>query len=202
MAFTVCQCPVSTTIASIVTSINACKVEVGQIQKLIFWRHGQHLDAVASAISSAVWTAHLAATNDTKAVVSPMLTLNIPASEPREVGSGNEVLNGIPMLIGTQSVKAEGMIWETAQSTIALLKKITCEDVDVLFVNENNQLIYNLNGALVEGFPITSFFVSDAATGSYTDGTKNIISFYLSPNWSDNLTITTATTFLLSSVNS
>ena len=202
MAFTVCQCPVSTTLTSIVTNINACKVEVGQIQKLIFWRHSQHLDAAASAISSAVWTAHLTATGDSKAVVSPFVSLIIPPTEAREVGSGNEVLDGIPILIGAQSIKAEGHIWQTDQATIAKLKKLTCEDTDVMFINENNQLVYNLNGALVEGFPVTSLFISDAATGSYTDGTKNLFSFYLSPNWSDNLTITAATTFLLDMVNS
>jgi hypothetical protein len=202
MAITVCQCPISTTLASIVTDINDCKVEFGQIQKLIFWRHGQHLDAAASAISSAVWTAHLTATGDPKAVVSPFVSLIIPPTEVREVGSGNEVRDGIPIQIGTLSVKAEGHIWQTDQATIKLLKDLSCEDLDVMFINENNQLGYNLNGAVVEGFPITSLFVSDMSTGSYADGTKNMFSFYLAGGWSDNFTVTAATTFLLDMVNS
>jgi hypothetical protein len=202
MAITVCQCPVSTCLTSIITSVNACKVEPGQIQKLIFWRHGQYLTAAASAISSAVWTIKLAATNDTKAVVSPFVSLVIPPSEIREVGSGNEVKDGIPIQIGTLPVKCEGHIWQSDQTTISNLKKLSCEDLDVLFINESNQLVYNANNSRVEGFPITSFFVSDLSTGSFTDGSKNMFSFYLAGGWSDKLTLTAATTFLLDSVNS
>lgn len=202
MAITVCQCPISTTLASIVTDINDCKVEFGQIQKLIFWRHGQQLTAAASAISSAVWTAHLTATGDSKAVVSPFVSLIIPPTEVREVGSGNEVKDGIPIQIGTLSVKAEGHIWQTDQATIKLLKALSCEDLDVMFINENNQLGYSLVATKVEGFPVTSLFFSDLSTGSYTDGSKNIFSFYLAGGWSDNFTVTAATTFLLDMVNS
>jgi len=202
MAITVCQCPVSTTLSSVVTDINACKLEFGQIQKLIFWRHGQHLDAVASAVASAVWTAHLTATGDPKAVVSPYVAIVIPPTETREVGSGNEVKDGIPIWLGTLPVKVEGHIWQTDQAAIALLKKLSCEDLDVLFINENNQLGYKLNGVLVEGFRITSLFISDLSTGSYTDGSKNMISFYLAGGWSDDFKVSAATTFLLDMVNS
>lgn len=202
MAISVCQCPISTTLASIVTDINDCKVEVGQIQKMIFWRHGNHLDAVASAVSSSVWTVKLTATGDTKAVVSPMCSVQIPQTEIREVGSGNEVLNGIPIQIGTLSAKVEGHFWQTDQATIRALKKLSCEDLDVLFINENNQLVYDNTGSLVQGFRVTSFFVSDASAGSYTDGTKNKFQFYLSGGWSDYMTLSPATTFLLDMVNS
>jgi hypothetical protein len=202
MAITVCQCPISTTLASVVTSLSACKLEIGQIQKLIFWRHGQSLSAAASAISSSVWTIHLTATGNSKAVVSPLVTLNIPQSEPREVGSGNEVINGMPIVIGTQSVKCEGRIWETLQSAILKMKALGCENLDVMFINENNQLIYSLESGAVKGFHIgTSLFVSDVSAGSYADGTKNMFHFYLPGGWSDTLTVTAATTFLLDMVN-
>jgi hypothetical protein len=195
-------CPAVATITSVVTSLDPCPNEFGQIQKLIFWRRSEHLDAVASAISATVWTAHLAATGDRKALVSPMLTLNIPASEVREAGSGNEVLNGIPVNIGSGPVKVEGRIWELDQATITLLKAIKGEYLDVMFVNEAGQLGYNLSGATVRGFPITSLWISDMAAGSFTDGTYNQFSFYLDPNWSNSFRVTTATTFLLDAVNS
>ena len=110
--------------------------------------------------------------------------------------------DGIPIQIGTLSVKCEGHIWQTDQAVIALLKKLSCDDLDVLFINENNQLGYNLVGSLVEGFPVTSLFFSDLATGSYTDGSKNMFHFYLAGGWSDGFTVTAATTFLLDMVNS
>jgi hypothetical protein len=169
---------------------------------MIFWRHGNQLDAAASAISSAVWTVYLTATGDTKAVVSPLCTVNIPSTEIREVGSGNEVLNGIPIQVGTLPAKVEGIFWQTSQDTIKALKNLSCEDLDVLFINENNQLIYSLEGTVVKGFRITSFFVSDMQAGTYTDGTKNKFQFHLSGGWSDDATATVATTFLLDLVNS
>ena len=201
MAITVCQCPISTTLASIVTDINDCKVEIGQIQKMIFWRHGNYLTAVASGISSAVWTVKLTATGDTKAVVTPMCSLVIPQTEIREIGSGNEVLNGIPIQIGTLPAKVEGHFWQTSQATIRAIKALGCEDLDVLFINENNQLVYDNTSSRVYGFRVTSLFVSDMSAGSYTDGTKNKFQFYLSGGWSDYATLSTATTFLLDMVN-
>lgn len=201
MSLTTCTCPASATITSIVTNINDCRMEFGQIQKLIFWRHGQKLNAAASAVSATVWTTKLTATGDKKAIVTPFVSLIIPPTAIREVGSGNEVLNGIPIQIGTLSVKCEGHIWQTEQATIKLLKALSCEDLDVLFINESNQLGYNLISGKVYGFPIQSFFVSDLGTGSYTDGSKNMFQFFLPGGWSDNFTVTAATTFLLDTVN-
>jgi hypothetical protein len=195
-------CPAVATITSVVTAIDNCPNEFGQIQKLIFWRRGSGLNVVASAISATVWTARLAATGDNKALVSPMLTCVIPQSEAREAGSGNEVLNGIPNNIGSNPVKAEGTIWETDQVTITLLKAIKDEYLDVMFVNEAGQLGYKISGLTVKGFPIKSLWISDMAVGSFSDGTKNAFSFYLEPNWSDSFRVTTATSFLLNSVNS
>lgn len=195
-------CPVVATMASVVTSITGCPNEFGQIQKLIFWRRGEALTAVASAINSTAWTSRLAATGDTKALVSPMCTCIIPPSEVREAGSGNEVVNGIPRNIGSNAVKVEGRIWENDQDTIAALKAIKDEYLDVMFVNESGQLGYRLNGSTVMGFKIHSLWISDMATGSFADGTYNLLSFYLEPNWSDDFRVSTATTFLLDSVNS
>jgi hypothetical protein len=202
MAITVCQCPISTTLASIVTDINDCKVEVGQIQKAIFWRHGTHLDATASAISSAVWTVHLTATGDTKCVVTPFISIAIPPTEVREVGSGNEVRDGIPIQMGTLSAKAEGHIWQADSDIIRALKKLECEDLDVMFINENNQLVYDNQSSRVNGFRVNSLFISDKSMGSYTDGTKNMFHFYLAGGWSNYATLSAATTFLLDMVNS
>jgi len=195
-------CPAVATIASVVTSIDACPLEIGQIQKLVFWRRGSALAAVASATSATVWTAHLAATGDEKFVVSPMTTLIVPPSEAREAGSGNEVIHGIPINIGSTPVKAEGRIWETDQATIAKIKAMQGEYLDVMFINESNQLIYREKGTTPMGFPIRSLWISDPAVGSFADGTYNTMSFYLEPNWANELKITAATTFLLDSINS
>jgi len=196
------NCPAVATIASVVTAIDDCPLEIGQIQKMVFWRRGSELTAVASATSATVWTAHLAATGDEKLVVSPMCTLDIPASEAREAGSGNEVLHGIPINIGSNPVKVEGRFWQLNQDDALALKAMKDEFLDVMFINESNQLVYKLNGTTVEGFPIRSLWISDPKTGTFSDGTYNMFSFYLEPNWADYLRLTTSTTFLLDSVNS
>ena len=71
-----------------------------------------------------------------------------------------------------------------------------------MFINENNQLVYDNQSSRVNGFRVTSMFVSDKSMGSYTDGTKNMFHFYLAGGWSDYVTVTAATTFLLDMVNS
>lgn len=200
MGKTVC-CPAPDALASVITSTTDCPLEVGQIVKLIFWRRGNALDAVASATVGTVFTGYLAATGDTKMVVTPFLTCVIPQSEAREAGSGNDVPNGIPKVVGASAPKAEGTIWQANQDVIENLKALGCEHLDVMFINEAGQLGYNLNGAAVEGFPIDSLFISDPAVGSFADGTRNMYSFYMRPNWGDGLRLTAATTFLIDSVN-
>lgn len=194
-------CPAPSALGNIVTSTTTCPTEFGQIRKIIFWRRGNALDAVGSIAVSTVFTGYLSATDDTKMVVSPYLTCVIPPSEAREAGSGNEVPNGIPRLVGSTSPKAEGMIWQTGQDVIALMRDLECEYLDVMFVNESNQLVYNLNGTAIEGFPIHSLFIADPAVGSFDEGTRNPYSFYLEPNWSEGLRVSAATTFLLDAVN-
>ena len=202
MSQSIC-CPAPDYLPSNSTSANPCPAEFGQIKKLIFWRRGNVLDAVASATVSTVWTTLLTATDDTKAVVTPILTCVIPPSEKREAGSGSEVPDGIPIGLGSNPVMAEGTIWQAGQDIMTLLKDLTCEDLDVLFINESNQLGYRLTAdSEVAGFNAESIWFGDMATGSFDEGTRNPYSFYLKPNWSDGFRISTETTFLIDMVNS
>lgn len=194
-------CPAVATLASVVTSLTGCPTEFGQIQKIVFWRRGQAFTTVASATSATVWTARLASTGDAKLLASPMLTASIPASESREAGSGNEVVNGIPIAIGSNPVKVEGRTWEQSQTVITALKAIGGEYLDVMFINESGQLLYKLVGATAAGFKIHSLWISDMATGTFTDGSYNTFSFYMEPNWSNAAAISVAFTASLNAVN-
>lgn len=202
-SLTVC-CPVPTAIASAVTTLNPCASDVGQIQKMIFWRRGQYIDSVATAVISTTWTALLAATGDTKAVVSPFVgAVEIPPSDPREFGGGNDTLHGAPIRKGGQTVVCSAQMYQYDQDTIAALKALACEAMDVVFVNEANQFVYSdTNG--FSGFEISngSFFVSDKGIGGLEDADMNKIMFNLKPNWSDTLEISSQTTFALDMVNS
>ena len=111
-SLTVC-CPVPTAIASVVTTLNPCSSDVGQIQKLVFWRRGQSIASVATAVIVGTWTTLLAATGDTKAVVSPYLgNVEVAPSEAREFGGGNETRYGAPIRKGGQSVTFTASIYQ------------------------------------------------------------------------------------------
>jgi hypothetical protein len=195
-------CPVPTAIASVVTTLNPCPADFGQIQKLIFWRSGNTF--VTTNIGTITyWTAITTATGATKAVVSPFVgNVELKAGNIREWGSANEVPFGIPYRKGRNPSKFKAEVQRSAQSVISLLKALECENLEVLFINESNQLGYNsLVTTYFGGFPIKSFAVGDLTIGGFNNADINEILFDLPQNWSDSFAISTATTFLLSMVN-
>ena len=188
MTRTIC-CPIPTGIASAVTVLNPCPEDVGQIQKLIFWRRGNSIDTVANAILTATWDALVIALDDTRVVFSPFVAnVESPFSEPREFGGSNETRWGSPIRKGAQSTTFKASMYQEDQDVIASLKDLACEALDVLFINEANQLIYNEGpgGAVVQGFQIveSSFNISDKGIGGQDDADVNIMTFNLKPNWS------------------
>jgi hypothetical protein len=202
---TVC-CPKSTTLASAVTVLYPCPQEFGQIQKLIFWRRG-NTKSVASALQSTTWTALLIATGSTKALVAGFVVGKVTAGEAREAGGGNETLNGIPVVIGQQPSVFEGQIIQADQDVIKELKKLQCEKLDVIFVNENGQFgyldtLYNGTATGFYGSPIDGLQINDLEFGDFDGKDQNKIKFYLYPNWSNNFEITAATSFALTLINS
>ena len=197
-------CPAPTAIASAVTVLNPCPDDVGQIQKMIFWRRGQSIVSLATAIISTTWTTLLAAADATKAIPTPFLAnVELPPSEPREFGGGNETRWGAPIRKGGATVPVTASIYQWDQDTITALKKLRCESLDVLFVNESNQIVYSDAGGVFAGFQVAigSFFVSDKGFGGLDDADSNVLMFNLKPNWSDTLEITVETTFALDMVN-
>ena len=182
-------CPVPTSVASVVTTLNPCSEDVGQIQKLIFWRRGNSIASLATAIIQTTWTTLLAAIDDTKAIMSPFVgNVESPFSEPREFGGSNETRHGAPIRKGSASTTFKASMYQEDQDVIAALKDLACEALDVLFINESNQLIYKEGpaGSVVQGFQIAenSFYVSDKGVGGQDDADVNIITFNLKPNWS------------------
>ena len=203
---TVC-CPKSTTLASAVTTLYPCPQEIGQVQKLIFWRRGNKIASVATAIISTTWTTLLTATGSTKALVTPFVVGKVTAGAPREAGAGNEGKDGIPDVMGNQPSVAEFTIIQQDQDIIKALKKLGCESLDVLFINENSQIVYadtifQGTTAGVYGFPVKGLSISDLEFADYDGKDVNKLKFYLPSNWSDNLEVSAATSFALTLVNS
>ena len=197
-----------TAIASVVTTLNPCPSDVGQIQKLVFWRRGQRFGSLATALTLTAWTASLATSTAAKTVVSPFVgNVELAPSEAREFGGGNETRWGAPIRKGGSSPVFSASMYQIDQDVIASLKDLACEALDVIFINEANQFVYSDTVGGTTGFygfevANVSFFVSDKGIGGLEDADQNRIMFNLKPNWSDTLEITTETTFALDMVNS
>lgn len=202
-SITVC-CPEASEIASIITSLTDCNSDVGQIQKLVFWRTGNSIAAVTTALIQTEWDTLLAAADDTKAVVSPFVNNpTMPAGDPREFGGGNETRWGSAKRKGTLPTLASYRMDAEDQDNITVMKALSCEYLDVIFINEANQFIYSDAGNVFAGFPIipNSLIVGDKTIGGFDEWDSNMLFFDLQPNWSDTLEITVATDFALAMVN-
>lgn len=194
----ICDCPLSEALPDI--PVYDCPDSFGQLQKVVFQRL---YDATGSAnafkVSSnnitllASWTTFIAATDATKAVPSPYITNpTFEAGEARTYGDGNEVLGGIPVVIGREATSFTGTLLQEHSDTVAALKKLACEqNLGVYLIDENGEI-----GALADDvtspteyypIPIRSFFVGDRVLGGFESPDTNAISWSFLPNWSDTL---------------
>jgi hypothetical protein len=90
---------------------------------------------------------------------------------------------------------------------IKALKKLQCEALDVIFINENGQFGYldtQFQGTTAGfyGSPVGGLQVNDLDFGDFDGMDTNKIKFWLPAGWSDNFEITAATSFALTLVNS
>jgi len=187
-----CACPAPTAIANI-TAIT-CPQNVGQIQRMVFARSIDIAD-VATLILEATWTSLFSAADDTHAVPTPLI--DNPVVEPGAVitiGSGNEVRNGIPKIVGSDPTKFTFTLRTFPEATIRDLKLLMCESpLEVIFVQEDGQFVHLLNGTLVEGFPVHELRISDRKIGGFNALDEHMLEFSMAENWSDYLTITDPT---------
>jgi hypothetical protein len=189
-----CSCPVGTAIDDI--TAYTCPVDVREIQKIAFWRTGNHIDTVALLITLATWTTMKSAADGTHVVVTPFL--NNPRFEGGDVitfGGGTETRNGNPEVVGMNPTKftINAIHWSSAQKRN--MKDLMCEQLDAIFINNEGKFIHTLatGGIIVEGFPVQSFYISDRKVGNRITPDLFEISFTLAEGWDDYLTITDPT---------
>ena len=195
-------CPVPTAIESIITG-TSCPVNFGQIQKLVFWRHGQTIASVGSMETEAVWTVQLAATGDTKAVVTPFTSgASLVPGEARAYGGGNDTIDGIELILASEPAVFTGKFLQYPTTTVAIMKQLMCEDLDVIFINENGQFGYRGVSGVVHGFHVKGLFVGDLSLPGYAEPSGNAISFKIPSGEMDGFLISDATDFALTMINS
>lgn len=202
----ICDCPVGTLPcwAEVI-----CPEGFGQIQKVVFTtlfddqgnRNAFHGTAESPAVSDPItalasWTAKLAATDNTRIVVSPFIyNPEAEAGAARTFGgSDNTTLSGIEEIIGRDGTPFTGVLRQMPQSTIKAMKELQCfstvRNLGVYLIDENGQI-----GAIQDEttpttyypIPVVSFFVGDKTLGGYEARDSNAIQWAFLPNWSDDL---------------
>ena len=194
----ICDCPLAEALPDI--PVYDCPDSFGQLQKVVFQRINDASGNANAFVASsnditklASWTTFLAAANSTKCVPSPYITNpTFEAGEARTYGDGNEVLGGIPIVLGREATSFTGTLLQEHSDTIAALKQLACEQsLGVYLIDENGEI-----GALADDvtspteyypIPICSLFVGDRALGGFESPDTNAISWSFKPNWSDKL---------------
>lgn len=193
-----CGCPAGAHLADLDNP--SCAEGLGQIQKVIIQRifstgvtkNKLPLTGQGSILQKATLTPLFAASDGTKMIITPFLqNPESTPGEPRTFGGGNQTLNGIEIIIGANPTEFNAVMYEMPQSIIATMKKYSCENVGVFFIDE-----YGNIGCLDMGddancgpIPIQSFFVGDKKLGGFEEPDSNTLQWKHPANWSDKLII-------------
>ena len=199
-------CPAATTLTAI--PAEGCAQNFGQIQKIIFQRlyDGTTRNGIVDGTSAgnagllASWTALKAATDGTKIVVSPFIEApSDDGGDARTYGGGNDTLNGIEIVIGSNPVNFSGRMNGKKQEVIEAMKKLMCEaqtnNLGVFLVNENGQIegVKETVSTTTTWYPIPvqKLFVGDKHHGNWDGPDYNELQFSFVPGYSDKLDVLT-----------
>lgn len=189
------NCPLGAAITDLV--IDNCPRDIGQVQKLVFQRiyssgSTRNSIAVADGPLLATWTALFAASDGTKAQITPYI--HGPATEaggPINYGGGNDTVDGIPIMTGVEPSTFTAMLLRQASKTIEALKGLYGEELGVYMVNEHGRIWADSDDATTPTvyYPISirELFIGDRQLGGFTEPDKNTLQFTLPPNWSDKI---------------
>ena len=196
----ICSCPAAAALTTIPAA--GCPETFGQIQKIAFQRL-KKADGTVNKFSSsndiklkASWTALMAAADGGKIVISPYV--QAPTNEAgaaRTFGGGNETLNGIEMVVGSNPINVTCRLNGKKQDIIAALKSLECEalsnNLGVYAINEKGQIEGIKEGRDWYPAPIQKFYVSDKKHGDFDGPDYNDMSFSYAPGYSDSLDVIT-----------
>lgn len=168
----------------------SCAQSFGQTQKMAFWRAGNSIATVILAQTLLTWTTLKAAVDNTKVVITPFLSgVDTEPGKAKEYGSGNEVRNGVPIVLRNEPTKVTAKLFEYTSDIIVALKSLIGENLEVMLFNEAGWIGCGKKGLTVVGIPIQSFNISDLKLGGFDAPDYYEMSFSFPENWSDNFTI-------------
>ena len=182
-----CECPNPDALETIADF--TCPLDFSEIAKIVVSRKRefQKTDVPplleVDIITLAEWADTLAAVDDTKSLITPVVddVENAPGDPITEELTVRNVV------IGLDPTTFTGFIQGAPGATIESFKKLACEKIlYVYFIDNNGDIIYSLNGVKPEGFKVSnnSFFMQDTELVKRT-GNKNRFGFQLEAGWSD-----------------
>lgn len=197
-----CQCPAGSSITTI--PVVHCAERFGQTQKIIFQRLDGGTNKIADGTSAnqagkyATWSPFfLNSLNDsTKMVITPFVEdPTDDGGDAKTVGGGNDSLNGVERIIGSNPINFSCKLNNVPQEVVAAIKSLMCEclggNLGCYLINENGQIEGILNGGYWYPIPIQKLFVSDKHHGGLEADDYNDLSFAFAPGYSDKLDILT-----------
>lgn len=188
-------CPGATSLMEIVAEF--CGVDLTQIQRLGF----QRTQATApftqvTVMQLSEWQDYLAATDDTKIVVTPMIDADpvITAGEAITSGGGdNSTLNGVEQVEGVNPSKFTATFKSLSPTVEKQIKAIMCEKrlTVYLFLQGGKIVTYEVTGTPNThfGLPIQSPFLSDRNNAGFATKDTFAFSMSLPAGWSENISI-------------
>ena len=213
-----CQCPNTNPITTI--SPVTCAERFGQTQKVIFQRlidsasvsddkRNGMVQSQAEDVDN--WVTLKTASGDTKIAVTPYIENPTPdGGDVKTVGGGNESLNGVETVIGSNPVGMTFDMNNMPQSVIDEMEGLMCEalgrNLGVYLINEKGQL-RGIKESVTSGgtttvtwrpIPIQTLFVGEWQPGGLDANDKNALSFKFVPGYLKKTAILTPTdgTFL------
>lgn len=200
-----CNCPQSTSLDNI--PVEACKQDIGQIQKIVFQRLrdasgdlNEFDAATANPNVIASWSPLLTATDSTKVVVSPYI--ENPVTEPgaaRTFGGDNTTLGGVPIVVGRESTAFTSVVMRAKQNIVKAMKKLQCEEIGVYFIDQYGRILMGTDDidtiTKYRPIPVNNLFVGDLGMGGLENPDMNAVNFNMFPDWSDNVVLVEPTDF-------
>lgn len=164
-----------------------CSVKYGQIQKIAFQRVGHPLSDIRNKSD---WTEKIASTGEDKIVVTPYVEApNSDGGDEMTFGSGNQVRDGIELVMGINPVKMTFQLRNYPQKIIRALKHLTTfQDLGVFFFTSTGVVALVEDGEYLP-IPIRSMFVGDLLMHGLAQPDRNILSFRFKQNYSDYLEV-------------
>lgn len=178
-----------------------CPEAWDQIQKFAFQRIQATPSFTATTIkAAATWTPLLAASDDTKIVITPYIPgVVIPPGEIlKEGGNDNTTLNGIPRINGLGFVAVTSQTQNIPAAIRTALQSFVSEsaiqpgftNIWMYMFNRFGQIIANADGS---GIPVYNILGGDVGTEGFNRPNMMNFGFDLAPGWSKTATLFTPT---------